>query len=75
MIRDSNGNRTTPRRYAQDVIMDALSTAAMRVYDERYSNGTQGAMTEREREEVLRFIRQEADRCARLLGYTECVQQ
>jgi hypothetical protein len=68
MILGIDGNRTTPKNRAQEEIMSAIQIASAGVYnDER--------MTEREKEEVLKQIRTQADRCAKIFGYKEAWPQ
>ena len=74
MITDYDGNRQTAKAHARDVLMAALATAASRIYDARFGDAVIEKMTEREKAEVLRFIQQEADRCASLLGFVDCPQ-
>lgn len=71
MIVGLDGNRSTPKRRAQEVLFSALSVALSQAGYLRNEPG----MTEREREETARFVQSEADRLARVLGYTECPQE
>jgi hypothetical protein len=63
MIQDWQGNKISAKQYARQQVLAALGVASSYVYDDRGST-----LTEKEKEEVLRFIQKDADRCARLLG-------
>jgi hypothetical protein len=54
--------RVTARAYARACLLTSIDSA----YERVVFNDT---MTERELAEVLRHIRKDADRCARMLGY------
>lgn len=63
MITDWEGKRVTAKQYARSQVLAAIAVASSYVYDDHHST-----LTEAEKEEVLRFIQKDADRCARLLG-------
>jgi hypothetical protein len=69
MITDWQGRKVSPKEYAREKLLSAISLASSMVYDDRGSE-----LTEREKEEVLRMIKKDADRCARLLGWQKSEQ-
>jgi tRNA 2-selenouridine synthase SelU len=69
VIKGSNGEKTTARWRAREILMDALATASMRLTDERYWTAETDGLTDREREEIVRFLKKEGDRAAKVLGF------
>ena len=59
--------KTTPKKWAQDFLMDLISQYNYRLED-RDLHGL-SAMTEREEELCYQQIKKQADRIARLFGY------
>lgn len=64
-----DGERTTPKKFAQDVIMDQVSVA--RGYWEEKQAHDVERMTNRERRVVADQLKKQADRIARMFGYDQ----
>lgn len=70
MLLDSEDKRTTPKRFAQDLIFDQLVQLVEGYWqqDLRPQDGYKGA-TQRELEQVDLQIRKIADRIAKMMGF------
>lgn len=68
MIKDVHGKKLTPKRMAQDILLDKISEALG--YWQEQGHLTKG-MTEREIELVKEQMKKQADRIARMFGYEE----
>jgi hypothetical protein len=64
VITDYQGNKVSAKKYARQQVLAAIGVASSYVYDDR-----SGTLTQAEKDEILRLIQKDADRCARLLGF------
>lgn len=67
MIKDLDGEKTTPKKLAQDIIMDQIALAigyGLEKYD-----SYEGDLTEREGKLVQEQIEKQANRVAKIFGY------
>jgi hypothetical protein len=69
MITNQNGQKTTPKQVAQDMLMDAVGTT--RGYWAEKHEEQHGAMTPRERQLVDEQLQKQGDRIARMFGFDE----
>ena len=72
MITDYDGNKMTPKIKAQELLAHKISTAASYILEElERDQEYDGEMTAREIQLVAEHVRKQADRCCKLLGYSE----
>ena len=69
MITNENGQKMTPKKVAQDMIMDGL--AISRGYWGEKHETQYEKMTERERDQVDEQLKKQGDRVARMFGFDE----
>ena len=60
-------SKTTPKIWAQDFLMDLISTYNYRLEDRDLSGLND--MTKKEEEECMRQLKKQADRIAKMFGY------
>ena len=62
-------SKTTPKIWAQDFLMDLISTYNYR-FEDRGLHGL-NKMTKKEEEECMRQLKKQEDRIAKMLGYND----
>jgi hypothetical protein len=68
MIKDDKNEKTTPKKKAQDILMDKVSVALGYWTEGDYDSEV---MTVKERVEVQRQMKIQADRIAKMFGFDE----
>ena len=69
MLKDNDGKKTTPKKKAQDILMDNISLA-LGYWQEKMGFNIED-MTDREKELVSDQMEKIADRIAKICGYEE----
>lgn len=68
MIKNDNNQKTTPKKKAQDILMDKVSIALGYWCEGEYG---QEEMTTKEKIEIQRQMKIQADRIAKMFGFNE----
>lgn len=65
-FKDDSGNPTTPKHFAQDLLLTHLASANYQIYDGYAADG----LTERERKLLLDHMEKQFNRVVKLFGHS-----